>query len=62
MENNEGRKEFVNERPEHVQFYLIEQIVRELSGGSKAVSTGTTAARTNRVMDEVVAEYYRTFA
>ena len=61
LENGEGRKEFVNERPEHVQFYLIEQIVRELSGGDKAVSTGITAARTNRLMDDVVAEYYKKF-
>jgi predicted dehydrogenase len=59
--NNEGRKEFPNQRPGHVQFYLIEQIVRELSGGEKAASTGVTAARTSRVMDDVVAEYYKKF-
>ena len=54
-----GRQEFVNERPENIQFYLIEQIVRALSGNGEVVSTGTSAARTSRVMDEVVKEYYR---
>ena len=58
--NENGQQEFVNERPEHVQYYLIEQIVKELSGeGEGVVSTGITAARTSRVMDEVVTEYYR---
>jgi len=57
--NNEGRKEFVNERPEHVQYYLIEQVVKTLCGEETAVSTGITAARTNRVMDKVVKEYYK---
>jgi hypothetical protein len=56
--NGEGRKEMQNERPEHVQYYLIEQVVKELSGEGKAVSTGETAARTSRVMNEVVAGYY----
>ncbi len=59
LQNNKGRQEFINERPENVQFYLIEQIVNELSGKGKAVSTGLTAARTSRVMDEVVSEYYK---
>jgi predicted dehydrogenase len=57
--NNEGRQEFINERPENVQYYLIEQIVKALSGEGKVVSTGTTAARTSWVMDEVVKEYYK---
>jgi len=59
LENEKGHLEFVNERPENVQYYLIEQVVNALSGKGNAVSTGITAARTNRVMDEVVAEYYK---
>jgi len=59
LENSRGRQEFVNERPENIQFYLIEQIVRALSGNGEVVSTGTTAARTSRVMDEVVKDYYK---
>jgi predicted dehydrogenase len=59
LENGNGRQEFVNERPENIQFYLIEQIVRALSGHGEVVSTGITAARTSWVMDEVVREYYK---
>jgi len=59
LENEKGRQEFVNERPENVQYYLIEQVVNALSGEGSAVSTGITAARTSRVMDEVVKEYYK---
>jgi predicted dehydrogenase len=59
LANETGHQEFRNERPEHVQYYLIEQIVKELSGEGKAVSTGITAARTSWVMDEVVKEYYK---
>lgn len=59
--NGEGTKEFMNERPENIQYYLIEQIVKSLSGGpDNVVSTGITAARTSRVMDEVVRKYYET--
>jgi len=58
LTNNYGTREFINERPENVQYYLIEQVVNELLGKGKAVSTGITAARTSRVMDEIVKEYY----
>ena len=54
-----GRQEIINERPEHVQYYLIGQVVKALSGEGTVVSTGITAARTSKVMDEVVGEYYR---
>ena len=57
--NGNGRREFINERPENIQFYLIEQIVKALSGKGEVVSTGISAARTSRVMDEVVREYYK---
>jgi len=57
--NSKGRQEFVNERPENIQFYLIEQIVRALSGKGDVVSTGVSAARTSWVMDQVVKEYYK---
>ncbi|HNY15648.1 MAG TPA: Gfo/Idh/MocA family oxidoreductase, partial [Bacteroidales bacterium] len=57
--NADGKQEFINERPENIQYYLIEQIVKALSGvgEGQVVSTGITAARTSRVMDEVVKEY-----
>jgi predicted dehydrogenase len=53
-----GSQKLINERPEHVQYYLIDKIVRALEGKGEALSTGITAARTSRVMDEIVAEYY----
>jgi predicted dehydrogenase len=54
-----GVREFINERPENVQFYLIEQIVRELEGKGTAASNGISGARTSMVMDEIVKEYYK---
>jgi predicted dehydrogenase len=57
--NRNGRQEFINEHPENIQYYLIGQIVKALSGKGEVVSTGVTAARTSRVMDEVVKEYYK---
>jgi predicted dehydrogenase len=59
LENQEGRKEFINERPENVQVYLIEQVVKALAEGGTVVSTGITAARTSRVMDEAVKGFYK---
>jgi predicted dehydrogenase len=58
VENYDGKKEYINEKPEHVQYYLIEQVVNALTENVTAVSTGETAARTSRVMDEIVKEYY----
>jgi predicted dehydrogenase len=57
--NSMGTHEYVNERPEHVQYYLIEQVVNALSGKGTVSSTGETAARTSRVLDESVSAYYR---
>jgi predicted dehydrogenase len=57
--NNSGRQELVNERPEHVQSGLIEQVVLELNGKGFSSSTGLTAARTSKIMEEIVSEYYK---
>jgi hypothetical protein len=41
--------------PENIQFNLIRSIVEELQGKKGACpSTGITAARTNRVMEEIL--------
>jgi len=53
-----GVREFFNERPENVQYYLIKDIVQALQGKGSSPSTGMSAARTSRVMDEIVREYY----
>lgn len=58
LTNAAGRKIFINERPEHVQYNLIEKVVKAILGQDESPSTGLTAARTSRVMDEVVREYY----
>ncbi|MBK7713454.1 MAG: Gfo/Idh/MocA family oxidoreductase [Bacteroidales bacterium] len=57
--NESGRQEFINERPEHVQYFLIDKIVRALEGKGVSPSTGESGARTSRVMDEVVEGYYK---
>jgi predicted dehydrogenase len=59
LTTNWGTREFPNERPENVQYYLIEQVVQALEGKGISPSTGITGARTSRVMDEIVAEYYK---
>ena len=58
LTNDSGRQEFINERPEHVQYNLIEKIVQSLGGNGISPSTGITAARTSRIMDAIVGEYY----
>jgi hypothetical protein len=34
-------------------------VVKALSGNGEAASTGHSAARTSRIMDEIVKEYYK---
>jgi predicted dehydrogenase len=58
LTNESGQTIYVNERPEHVQYFLIEKIVNSLHGNGTPPSTGISGARTNKVMDEVVKEYY----
>lgn len=59
LTNEDGRKELVNERPEHVQYNLIEKIVKSLNGQGASPSTGTSGARTSKVMEDIVKEYYK---
>jgi predicted dehydrogenase len=59
LTNGYGTREYYNERPANVQYYLIGHIVRALHGKGESPSTGITAARTSRVMDEIVKEYYK---
>ncbi len=44
---------FEFELPEHIQQLLIEAVVRDLLGEGSSPSTGESAARTNRVMEEI---------
>jgi predicted dehydrogenase len=58
LENEAGRQEFSFEKPAHVQQQLMQKIVDELRGEGKSPSNGITAARTSKVLDEMVRGYY----
>jgi len=59
LTNKSGSQEFINERPEHIQYNLIEKIVQTLEGKGTSPSTGISGARTSKIMDEIVGEYYK---
>jgi predicted dehydrogenase len=52
--DEKGMEKFEFELPQHIQFYLIESIVKELLGQGNCPSTGYTGARTNWVMEEIL--------
>ena len=54
LETGQGVEEFTIPRPEHVQQPLLQTVVDELLGRGECPSTGITAARTSRVMDEIL--------
>lgn len=58
LANQAGETHFDLPTPLHVQQPLIQSIVDELNGKGKCPSTGVSAARTNWVMEELIAEYY----
>jgi predicted dehydrogenase len=55
-------EEFVIPHPAHVQQPLIQSIVDELRGQGRCVSTGESGARTNLVMDALLAGYRNAMA
>ncbi len=57
--NKNGLTELDFTNPENIQFNLVKQVVDELCGVGKCVSTGVSAARTSWVLEEVVKEYYK---
>lgn len=58
LDNSEGKTEMDFSNPQHISLYLVQQVVNELRGLEKCVSTGVSAARTSWVLDEVVKDYY----
>lgn len=52
------KKKFKFTLPKHIQQPLIETIVDDLLGKGLCPSTGTSAARTNWVMEEITKNYY----
>ncbi|MFC2136722.1 Gfo/Idh/MocA family protein [Bacteroidota bacterium] len=61
LENEFDKKEYDFEKPEHVQYYLIQEVVDELTGTGKSPSSGLTGMHTNWVMEEIVNDYYKSF-
>jgi predicted dehydrogenase len=59
MENRQGLHKYRFNNPENIQQNLVQQVVDTLLGKSSCVSTGTTAARTSHVMEEIVRSYYK---
>lgn len=54
----DGRTEMGFKNPQHISQNLVQQVVNELRGNGKCVSTGKSAAKTSWVLDEMVKEYY----
>jgi predicted dehydrogenase len=54
LETAEGVEAFEFSPPQHIQQPLIQTVVDELRGQGRCPSTGSSAARTSRIMDEIV--------
>jgi len=50
---------FSFQNPENISHYLIEQVVKDLRGTGKCVSTMYSAARTSWVLEAIVKKYYK---
>ncbi|TVP83494.1 MAG: gfo/Idh/MocA family oxidoreductase [Alkalicoccus sp.] len=59
LSDSSGDESFSIENPKHIQQDHIRSIVQELRGKGTCPSTGETALRTNKVMEELVREYYQ---
>jgi predicted dehydrogenase len=60
LETAAGRQSFAIPNPPYIQQPMIQQVVDELRGTGKCPSTGESALRTTRVMEQVLSEYYQT--
>lgn len=58
LQTSSGTQEFTIPNPQAIQQPLIQTIVDQLGGGPPCPSTGVSASRTTRVMEEVLREYY----
>ncbi len=59
MENDQGIHEKIISHPKHVQLPLIKQVVAHLRGKGISPSTGHTASRTNKILDQILYTYYK---
>jgi predicted dehydrogenase len=53
-----GVTEEILENPKHISQNLVKQVVDELRGVGTCVSTGKSGARTSRVLENMVKDYY----
>jgi predicted dehydrogenase len=60
VENSLGKNAYRYEKPEHVQIYLIEEVVHELLGQGICPSKANSGMRTNKIMEKIVKDYYIT--
>ena len=58
LNNPGGITEMKFNNPPHISQNLVQQVVNELRGVGTCVSTGISAARTSRVLDEMGKNYY----
>ncbi len=58
IETSDGIRNMTFENPQHVSQNLVQQVVNELEGVEKCVSTGVSAARSSWVLEEMVKGYY----
>ncbi len=58
LTTNKGVENIKLSNPKHISQYLVQQVVNELRGIGKCVSTGISATRTSWVLDEMVKDYY----
>lgn len=55
----QGVREYKIDNPPHVQQPLIQSVVNDILGIETCPSTGESAARTSKVMDQILKDYYR---
>lgn len=58
LETESGLETFDYPKPKHVQQPLIQSVTEELLGRGKCPSTGITASRTTKIIDDILNEYY----
>lgn len=54
LHTEKGREEFLPENPEHIQYLLIEAVIKHLQGKSVCTCDGISATPTNWAMDKIL--------
>lgn len=58
LETKAGIQSFEIPYPPHIQQPLLQQVVDDIRGVGRCVSTGESALRTTRVMEQILVDYY----